>query len=113
LQKSLRSTLQGVQKKLENSLSLGRLICAKCAKGLRTCRSPEDCEIIRCRSRQVEADPRVRGFRLRKNCKERNSNIVKDKVQGDSRPLDPGGPMAEIHVFGGRTLQRKFKEDNT
>jgi hypothetical protein len=105
----MHKTLQGVQKKLENSLSLRRGICAKCAKGSRTCQSLEDCEIVRCGRRQVEADARVRGFRLRKNCKERNSNVMKDEVQGDYGLLDSGGRMEKIHVFQRKKPSKKIQ----
>jgi hypothetical protein len=47
----------------------------------------------------MEADPIVQGFRLRKSCKEINSNFAKFEVQSDFGPLDPGGCMVDIHVF--------------
>jgi hypothetical protein len=38
----LHRFLQGVQKAFENSLSLERKNCTKCARESRTCQSPED-----------------------------------------------------------------------
>jgi hypothetical protein len=93
-----------VQKEFENSLSLEGEKCAKCAKELRTCRSPEEREVIHRPGRQVETDPRVRGFRLRKNCKGINSNFVKDEVWGDSGPLDQEDVWRRSMDFGGRIL---------
>jgi hypothetical protein len=59
MQNSARSA-----EEVQNSLSLEGGKCAKCAKESRTCRSPEDHKIFHHPGRQVEEDPRVRGFRL-------------------------------------------------
>jgi hypothetical protein len=100
-----------VQKVFENNLSLERRICAKCEKESRTCRSPEDSEIIHRRGgdrwQKIERFGRKNfGRFLREN---------KDLHEVAKRDFNPDhwiwkGTWQRSMHFRGRTLQRKVEE---
>jgi hypothetical protein len=107
-QESCTDFCKECRKSFENSLSLERRIFAKCAKELRTCRSPKDGEITHRQGGDRWQKIEKFGSRSFGRFVERKQGSSRSHEERfESRPLDLEEHMAEIHAFQRKNPSKK------